>query len=103
MMGRQGYKNDQITNNMENQNLMPISPPQRLAKIKWQCRRGMLELDLVLKNFVEHRLSTLSQKEMRDFELLLTASDPELYALLIEDLKPSEELEAIVALVKCKP
>ena len=42
---------------------------------RWQCRRGMLELDLLLNNFVDKKVNTLSEQEKQSFELLLSYPD----------------------------
>jgi len=74
--------------------------PERKAKIKWQCRRGMLELDLILNNFIANGLELLSEDQLDCFENLLTATDPQLYSWLMrheqpEDLRLGELLEFI--------
>lgn len=73
---------------------------QKLAKLKWQCRRGMLELDLVLNAFIQKKLPVLKEAQLKDFETLLSLSDPALYAVLIEQSPPPEELKDIVQLVR---
>ena len=57
---------------------------QQLNKLRWQCRRGMLELDTLLLNFIDHHISELSEKELAEFEKLLKVSDQTLYRWLIE-------------------
>lgn len=75
--------------------------PARKAKIKWQCRRGMLELDLILQPFINHHLDNLTLSQLDAFELLLAEPDPVLYSWLMGASYPSDkELEAIVELVK---
>lgn len=63
----------------------------RLAQIKWNCRRGMLELDIILKRYVESQLSTLSEEALATFERLLTHPDPDLYAWFMGYEKPEDE------------
>lgn len=46
----------------------------------WRAHRGMLELDLFLIPFVEQMWSTLSSADKKNFENLLQATDPELFA-----------------------
>lgn len=53
---------------------------KRLARLKWACRRGMLELDVLLLPFVEKGFDSLSFAEQEIFERLLTSDDPDLYA-----------------------
>ena len=50
---------------------------------RWQCRRGMLELDLLLNNFVDKKVHLLSQQEKQSFELLLSYPDQTLLDLLL--------------------
>ena len=50
------------------------------AKLVWRCRRGMLELDLILTRFLEAYWDALSIKEQAIFERLLDSPDPDLYA-----------------------
>ena len=51
--------------------------------IRWQCRRGMLELDLILNNFVDNGLHELSRDERAPFEHVLSYPDQTLYDLLL--------------------
>ena len=49
----------------------------------WQCRRGMLELDLLLNNFVDKKIENLSPQQKKSFELLLSYPDQTLLDLLL--------------------
>ncbi len=53
---------------------------KRYARLKWACRRGMLELDVLLLPFVEQSFETLTYEQKVIFERLLTSDDPDLYA-----------------------
>ena len=57
---------------------------------RWQCRRGMLELDLLLNNFVDKRASTLSTSQGKTFELLLSYPDQTLLDLLLGNAASSD-------------
>lgn len=71
------------------------------ARFEWHCRRGMLELDLILQQFLTKGLDKLSVHEIKSFDLLLTATDPELYSWLMGYEEPQdEELKAIVAIIR---
>lgn len=75
--------------------------PSRKAKLKWQCRRGMLELDLILLPFVNDNLDQLTEEQFAAFELLLSNSDPELYAWLMGTEHPADrEQLSIVELIQ---
>ena len=54
--------------------------PKRYARLKWACRRGMLELDVLFLPFVETGFHDLSEDEQETFEKLLTCDDPDLFA-----------------------
>ena len=53
---------------------------QRLGRLKWACRRGMLELDVLFMPFVEQGFDELDDEQQLIFERLLTFDDPDLYA-----------------------
>lgn len=57
---------------------MPEEVP--IARLLWACRRGMLELDVLLMPFVKEAYSDLSEKHKLFFQRLLTFEDPELFA-----------------------
>ncbi len=64
--------------------------PEHKAKIRWNCRRGMLELDLILERFVNNHLDSLNARQLKEFEILLNATDPDLYAFLMGSVKPTD-------------
>ncbi|HEB81409.1 MAG TPA: succinate dehydrogenase assembly factor 2 [Gammaproteobacteria bacterium] len=67
------------------------------ANLKWQCRRGMLELDLLLNNFIDNRVDTLTEDEKQVLLNLLTYPDQILLDLLLGNSVSSDH--AIAALV----
>jgi antitoxin CptB len=48
-----------------------------LRRLSWRCRRGMLELDIVLQRFAEHQLMSLDVAELSAFDILLDFPDNE--------------------------
>lgn len=71
------------------------------ARLSWHCRRGMLELDLILQKFMEKRIDNLSDHEIKSFDSLLSNTDPELLAWLMGHEEPlNEELKEIVAVIR---
>jgi antitoxin CptB len=52
-------------------------------RIRWHCRRGMLELDLVLSAFVARHLGRLDAPAIDAFNGLLARTDPELLDLVM--------------------
>ena len=75
--------------------------PQKKAKLTWHCRRGMLELDLILQRFLATQVEQLTEQQIDLFERLLTAQDPDLYAWLMGYEAPvDKELREIVAFIQ---
>ena len=71
------------------------------AKLIWRCRRGMLELDLMLSSFVDHHFDCLNEQQSMMFERLLSQADPDIYAWLMGYETPDdEELREIVSVVR---
>ncbi len=52
------------------------------SRLRWLCRRGMKELDVLLARFLEHGYPALDEAGQRGFARLLERQDPEIYALL---------------------
>ena len=48
-------------------------------RLKWKCRRGLLELDLVLRDFVDRRLD---EEDVSELNALLDLEDNELWAIV---------------------
>lgn len=65
-------------------------------RIRWHCRRGLLELDLILQKFLDSRFTTLSSSQRVAFAGLLAREDGELWALICGDVRPSGKEEAAV-------
>jgi antitoxin CptB len=51
----------------------------KLDRIRWQCRRGLLELDLVLDGFTREHLANMTSAELELFGRLLNATDNEMW------------------------
>ena len=66
-------------------------------KLHWQCRRGLLELDLLLVYFLDNAYPWLPQKEQTIFTTLLQSNDQELLYWLTRQTEPPTEFSAIIA------
>ena len=53
-----------------------------LNRLRWRCRRGMLENDLILERFLDARGEAISDREIAALDRLLELSDNELWDLL---------------------
>jgi antitoxin CptB len=71
------------------------------ARIAWHCRRGMLELDLILQKFFEECIDKLDAQQIASFNELLSATDPELFAWFMGHEEPTTpELVKIVSFIR---
>jgi antitoxin CptB len=55
---------------------------RRLARLRWRCRRGMLENDLILARFLDARGATMTQAEVGALDALLELPDNDLWDLV---------------------
>ena len=60
----------------------PISAEQ-LRRLRWHCRRGLLENDLVLERFLQIHGRDLDQTRLTVLNELLALGDNELWALIV--------------------
>ena len=60
---------------------------QQLAKLRWQCRRGTKELDLLLHHYLETAYLAADDEEKALFVELLALEDDKLVAVLMGDLE----------------
>ncbi len=73
-----------------------------LARTRWRCRRGLLELDLLLLRFVEYGYAGLDPAQRAAFERMLTLADTELLGLLQGESKPTDpEWARLVDIIRC--
>lgn len=61
-----------------------------LAQLRWRCRRGMLELDLLLNDYLNQHFERLDQDQLTLFETLLDYPDPVLLDLLLGNIQASD-------------
>ena len=61
-----------------------------LDKIKWRCRRGLLELDLILEKFNRQYLASLDPEQLERFQELLAFPDHDLLDLVMARAAPPD-------------
>jgi antitoxin CptB len=70
-------------------------------RLRWRCRRGLLELDVVLKNFLDQGYASLTPAEQEAFDKLLAVPDNILWAYVQGSENPPEkELSQIVSKIR---
>ena len=63
----------------------------QMSRLRWRCRRGMRELDMLLLAYVESHYSTASLADRSAFQQLLTMPDPDILALLTGRMVADDE------------
>ena len=67
-----------------------VSDPIRLARIRWRCRRGMLENDLILARYLDANGATLTEDDVEMLDKLLALTDNELWDLIAGRAEPAD-------------
>ncbi len=74
-----------------------------INRLRWGCRRGILEVDLVLVPFLENEYLGLSEEHKQLFEQLLECEDQDLFAWFLKKDEPATpELHTIVKIINDK-
>jgi antitoxin CptB len=68
--------------------------------MRWRCRRGLLELDIVLGRFVERHYATLDVAELEAFDALLDMPDNPLWDMIAGRLEAPGEQRALLEKLK---
>ena len=67
---------------------------RELSKLRWRCRRGLLENDLSIEKFFHRHEATLTISQAKGMGDLMNLSDNDLLDLLLQRKEPGELLEA---------
>lgn len=60
------------------------------ARIRWRCRRGLKELDVLMERFVVEHLPHLSPTQLSTMSRLLDAGDPDLMDWILGRRSPAD-------------
>ena len=72
-----------------------------LSRLRWLCRRGMKELDVVVTTYLDVYYEQASSEEQRQFRNLLDMADPDLYGLLLgRELAADAETRRLVEFLR---
>lgn len=75
--------------------------PDEVARLRWRCRRGMKELDLVLLRYLEQDYPQASPVDRDAFARILELQDPDLFGYLVGRDTPAEaSLRHVVARIR---
>lgn len=61
-----------------------------LSRLRWRCRRGIREMDLLLQDFLSGPWAELSTDEQRSFERLLEETDLDLFEWISGRAEPHD-------------
>lgn len=76
--------------------------PVEMNRLRWRCRRGLLENDLVLERFLGAHAAKLEGERLAAFKVLLDYSDGELWDLLSGRAECGDPtLGEVVQLLRC--
>ena len=67
--------------------------PRALGRLRWRCRRGLLENDLLIERFFERQGGALSAEQACGLESLMALADNDLLDLLLRRTEPSASLD----------
>ena len=72
-----------------------------MSRLRWRCRRGTKELDIVMNRYLAERYLTASAEEQASFNALLDVEDPIIFDMLL-DKTTSEDpnQQALVEILK---
>ena len=71
----------------------PLLSPAALSKLRWRCRRGLLENDLFIERFFARHEATLTERQAVGLEALMELPDNDLLDLLLVRRQPEAELD----------
>lgn len=57
---------------------------QEINRILWKCRRGMREIDLLLREFSQNKLNELNKSDIDIFNDILNYDDQRLYDFIFK-------------------
>lgn len=74
--------------------------PEPSARLRWRCRRGMRELDVLLGSWLERRWLDADTARRDAFAALLDCEDDEIWDWLTGHEPPRERDPALEALIR---
>ncbi len=62
----------------------------RLSRIRWRCRRGMLENDIVLTRYLDAHGPSMTEADVAQLDALLELPDTELWDIVTGRAEPQD-------------
>ncbi len=74
---------------------------KEFERARWRCRRGLLELDIILQRFMDLHYTQLNEAELQQFETLLSLSDNDLWDMIAAKEPVADQgLESVLHLLQ---
>lgn len=74
---------------------------KELERARWRCRRGLLELDILLQRFMDKHYADLGENELRQFETLLNLPDNDLWDVITQKQETKDRgLQSVLRLLQ---
>ena len=88
--------------------MSPRLDERSLSKLRWRCRRGLLENDLFIERFFRHHEETLTTSQAEGLHALMDLADNDLLDLLLARKEPlgevdTPEVREVLALMRSSP
>ena len=65
--------------------------PEAFSKLRWRCRRGLLENDLIIARYFEHHSATMTEADAQAMYTLMDLTDNDLLDLLLGRKQPAPD------------
>ncbi len=81
---------------------------RELSRLRWRCRRGLLENDLFIERFFRQHEATLTVRHADGLQALMDLADNDLLDLLLQRSEPDADLARpevleVLALLRARP
>ncbi|MGA1318690.1 MAG: succinate dehydrogenase assembly factor 2 [Rubrivivax sp.] len=67
--------------------------PQAYSRLRWRCRRGMLENDLFVERFLNAHDGSMTHDQAQGLQALMALADNDLLDLLLARREPEGDLD----------
>ncbi len=80
-------------------------PSAALSKLRWRCRRGLLENDLFIERFFNRHAADMTVGQARSMYALMELADNDLLDVLLgrphtKDIAQQEDVKALLSLMQ---
>ena len=77
-----------------------MTTDQEFNKLFWHCRRGMLELDVLLVPFLQEAYKDLPEDDQKRFAKLLESEDTDMFDWFMKKSEPKDfDLKRIISII----